>query len=69
MDPIASFWAEILSRDAERTRQAFATLNQAEQHELIAHLQRMATESGWHEEQVHSASAALTALNVTAEDE
>jgi hypothetical protein len=66
MDPLASFWTEILSRDAARTQVAFATLNAEEQGDLIAHLQRMATEIGWHEEQAVSAHAALAALNIPA---
>jgi len=69
MDPLAAFWAEILSRDPSRTQQAYTLLNDDEQLALVAHLQRMVREEGWHPEQVASAQAALDVLDAQAEDQ
>jgi hypothetical protein len=55
-------WDNLLSRQAEQVRQAFAGLTSQEQQAVIAHLQRMAEEPGWHAEQRRSALAALEAL-------
>jgi hypothetical protein len=63
-DPIEEFWNDILSRNAERTLKAFSTLNVNEQQSIYIHLQRMASEPGWHIEQVLSAQAALRVLNI-----
>jgi hypothetical protein len=61
-DPLEILWDGLLSREAGRVRAAFATLNEAEQQAVRAHLQRMACEPGWHPEQRLSAQAALQAL-------
>jgi hypothetical protein len=55
-------WDALLSRQAELIRAAFASLDQTEQSAALAHLQRMASEAGWHPEQSESALAALAAL-------
>ena len=68
MDPLAAFWAEILSREPDRTQQAYALLSPDEQQALVAHLLRMTQEDGWHVEQVRSAQDALDALGIEAED-
>ena len=57
-------WDHLLSRQPERVRQAFSTLDPESQRTVIAHLQRMATESGWLPRQRSSARAALKALNI-----
>ena len=60
---IEQFWAEILSRDPDRTRAAYQGLEDAEeQAALVAHLKRMTTEEGWAEPQRVSAERALSAL-------
>lgn len=55
-------WELLLSRRPEEIRSAFNRLTRQEQAAVTAHLQRMATESGWHPEQRRSALAALAAL-------
>lgn len=63
-DPLEIFWDAILSRRPDQILAACARLSASEQQELIAHLQRMASEPGWHTEQRKSAKAALkTILN------
>ncbi len=61
-DPIEDIWGRLLSRQPEEIRKAFAGLNPEEQRYVMAHLQRMVSEAGWHPEQVASAQAALEAL-------
>ncbi len=55
-------WELLLSRREEEIRSAFNRLTRQEQAAVTAHLQRMATETGWHPEQRRSAQAALAAL-------
>ncbi|MBI3159032.1 MAG: hypothetical protein HYZ26_05480 [Chloroflexi bacterium] len=62
MDPIAEFWSEMLSGEAERARRAFAPLSADEQQAILLHLRRMTTEPGWHPAQMENARAALDAL-------
>jgi hypothetical protein len=62
-DSVESFWAEILSRQSDRVRSAFATLSGEEKEAVLNHLERMTRESGWHPEQVDSAAKALQALH------
>ncbi len=62
LDPLEKLWDQLLSRSPERIRSAFASLDEPSQQAVIAHLQRMASEAGWHPEQVISARAALDAL-------
>lgn len=61
-DPLELFWDQILSRSPDQIRAAFARLDEPSRREVIAHLHRMASEEGWHPEQVASARAALDAL-------
>ena len=61
-DPLELFWGELLSRSPERIRAAFTPLDEKSRREVIAHLQKMVSEEGWHPEQVASARAALDAL-------
>ena len=62
-DPIEDFWAEILSRQPERIRSAFSPLSGEEKEAVLDHLKRMTRETGWHPEQVYSATIALHALD------
>jgi len=59
---LESLWEDLLSRQSERVLLAFCSLATEEQSAIVAHLQRMASETGWHSEQQRSASAALTIL-------
>jgi hypothetical protein len=62
-DRLEILWDGLLSRQDERVRAAFASLNTSEQQAVLAHLQRMSSEAGWHLEQRISAEAALRALH------
>lgn len=62
MDPLEFFWDNLLSRSPERIRGVFNQLDEETQRDVLTHLHKMITESGWHAEQVASAKAALDAL-------
>jgi hypothetical protein len=59
---LEELWENLLSRQPELIRPVFVHLAVEEQREVIAHLQRMSSEAGWHIEQRRSAQAALAAL-------
>jgi hypothetical protein len=61
-DPLEILWDNLLSRQAERVRAAFAALSPQEQRAVLKHLQNMAEGPDWHPEQRASAEAALNAL-------
>jgi hypothetical protein len=63
IDPFATFWEEILSREPVRIRAAYANLAADEKRSVLAHLKKMSREPGWHPAQVESALAALRALD------
>ena len=63
MQNIEDLWEALLSRQPEQIQNAFAGLSAEEQQAVIAHLHRMAEETGWHPEQVKSAKAALKAIH------
>lgn len=60
---LEDLWDQLLSRRAERVLAGYASLTSAEQKAVVVHLQRMASEPGWHPEQRASARAALAALD------
>jgi hypothetical protein len=62
IDPVEEFWENLLSRQPDRVRQAFNSLDAEAQQSVLAHLKRMVSEDGWHPEQVKSAQAALDAI-------
>ena len=62
MDPLEHLWDQLLSRKPEQIRAAYARLSPDEQASVLRHLERMASEPGWHPEQVLSARTALRAL-------
>lgn len=62
IDHPQALWDELLSRQPERVRAAYASLETSERQAVIAHLKRMVHEPGWQSEQRISARAALTAL-------
>ena len=56
-------WDAILSRKPDTIRSTFSHLDPSSQKVVMEHLKKMATEEGWHAEQVLSARAALGALS------
>ncbi|MBP9040313.1 MAG: hypothetical protein KBF64_00920 [Anaerolineaceae bacterium] len=55
-------WDGILSRDRERILNTFHSLDAESQKTVFNHLNRMASEEGWHPEQVKSAQCALKVI-------
>lgn len=55
-------WDALLSRQAERVVSMYNSLSSRDKKEVLDHLIRMSTESGWHPEQRASAIAALAAI-------
>lgn len=55
-------WENLLSRQSDLIRTAFASLSIEEREAVFIHLERMANEPDWHIEQRKSAEAALTTL-------
>ncbi len=45
---IDDLWDALLSRQPEQVRAAFRSLEPDQQHSVLAHLQRMTSEPGWH---------------------
>jgi len=62
MNPLELLWDQLLSRQPEQIRAAYNHLSPDEQESVLRHLGRMASEPGWHTEQVLSAQLALQAL-------
>jgi hypothetical protein len=60
-DP-GEIWSKLLSRRPEIIRHTFMQLSPEDQQAVLEHLERMASEDGWHEEQRFSALAAIEAL-------
>jgi NADH:ubiquinone oxidoreductase subunit E len=60
--PLETLWQEILSRQPQRIREAFEGLEEKQKDAILKHLDRMASEDGWHTEQAASAQAALKSL-------
>jgi len=56
---LEELWEHLLSREAERVKEAFSTLTKHEQESVLSHLRRMTDEPGWHAEQRLSARFAL----------
>lgn len=61
-DALEALWDDLLSGQPERVRRAFGGLSEEERQAVMAHLRRMASESGWQPEQRESARLALAAL-------
>lgn len=59
---LEDLWEGLLSRKPELVRAAFLSLELEERAAVIAHLQRIVSEAGWHSEQRLSAQSALQAL-------
>ncbi|HSB90905.1 MAG TPA: hypothetical protein VLD63_12865 [Anaerolineales bacterium] len=67
-DDLDQFWADVLSADPRRIRQAVAELLKMERRAVIDHLRRMARESGWTDSQQQRARSALTVLEPSANE-
>lgn len=59
---IETLWDHLLSRQPALIQTAYQSLTPTEQNDVLAHLQRMISEDGWHPEQVQSAQAAVNAI-------
>ncbi len=59
---LEALWDDLLSRQPERVKAAFAGLEATDRQAILAHLKRMVAEPGWQPEQRTSAQAALQAL-------
>jgi hypothetical protein len=68
-DQIELLWDNLLSRQPDLIRAAFAALKAVDQKAVLAHLQRMASESGWQPEQCTSAKTAIQALETQSKQE
>lgn len=55
-------WEQLLSREPQRIKKNFSSLDEDSQRTVIAHLKEMTTGSGWHPEQVKSATVAIKAI-------
>jgi len=62
LNSLENLWDGLLSRQPELVRATFSTLDTEARAAVLAHLQRMVSEAGWHPEQCLSAQAALHAL-------
>lgn len=62
MFDLDAFWEALLSEDPAQIRAAWTQLDPAECQAVLAHLQQMATESGWSLPQQRSAATALQVL-------
>ncbi len=67
-DQLEILWNQLLSRQTQTIKAAYNSLNPSDRKEVLAHLQRMASEPGWQPEQRQSAEKALRVL-ITREDQ
>jgi len=61
-DPEA-FWADVLSTDPDRIREALRGLTPDERRQVLDHLRRMEGDEGWQADQRRRARAALAAVD------
>jgi len=61
-EQLEALWNDLLSRQPELIREAYASLDKPNQAAVFTHLQRMVSEAGWQPEQRASAKAAIHAL-------
>jgi hypothetical protein len=61
-DELEAFWNKLLSRDPLQIHEVFDPLDAATRRQILSHLQRMASEEGWLDEQRESARAALKTI-------
>lgn len=63
LDPVELFWDHLLSREPDQILAAVHALDEETRQRVIAHLQSMASEEGWHPEQRKSAQVALEVIS------
>lgn len=61
-DSLQNFWENLLSCNPAQIQSVFMALDPTSRDAVIAHLQRMTSEPGWHPAQVESARAALRTI-------
>jgi len=61
-DQLELLWDDLLSRQPERIKSAFTSLDASSRESVLIHLQHMAKDAGWQPEQRLSASTAIQAL-------
>lgn len=61
-DQLEILWDDLLSRQPDLIKAAFASLDVSDQQTVLTHLQKMVREDGWQPEQRLSAEAALEVL-------
>lgn len=61
-EQLEALWDNLLSSQPELVRAAFDSLDSPSQKTVLAHLQRMASDTGWQPEQQASALAAIQIL-------
>lgn len=59
---LEQIWDQLLSREPERIRRAYALLDESSLQTVLAHLRKMVSEPGWQPEQVTSAAIALQTI-------
>ncbi len=59
---LEQIWDGILSREEDRIRLTYLTLDKNSRMIVLEHLKKMTGEPGWHPEQVESAGAALEVI-------
>ncbi|GAP10392.1 hypothetical protein BECAL_01559 [Bellilinea caldifistulae] len=68
-DSLELFWDNLLSRNPAQIEKAFLELDKHSKQAIIAHLQKMTSEPGWHPEQVKSAQIALKIIHISIQNE
>lgn len=61
---LEEIWDALLSREVQRIRSVYNSLEKEDQKAVLNHLKNMANDPGWHAEQRISAQAALEALSI-----
>ena len=68
-DQIERLWDDLLSRQPQLIRAAFASLNASDQKAVLAHLHHMVKDTGWQPEQKISAEFAIQTLETQSRQE
>jgi predicted Zn-ribbon and HTH transcriptional regulator len=59
---LEEIWSALLSRDQDEIKRIYHLLGKTSREVVLEHLKKMASEPGWHPEQVISAQKALQAI-------
>ena len=62
IEPLDKIWGNLLSRDPILICKTFAQISKTDQGNVYRHLEKMASEKGWHPEQKKSAQVALDVI-------